>query len=73
MYLEVYVSSFGTWFQKLPAKEKQSLAENVGRSLGYLRHVAKGRKRPSLPLIASIAKHSNGSLTVEQLAAEFSA
>ena len=55
-------------FWNVHGREKtQELCARVGTSYGYWKHIAHGRKRPSIDLARALSKASGGLMTVDSL------
>jgi len=58
---------FPTYYLNLPAAAKRDLALVLQTSVGYLDHVAHGRKRLSLGMALALAVASEGKVRTEDL------
>lgn len=61
MTLEQYLETLAT------KADKAAFAQSVGTTLGYLKHVVKGRRSPSGALAIEIERETNGLVRCEEL------
>lgn len=54
---------YSTLWKSLSASEKRELAEQVGTTANYLRHVMYGRKQAGFKLAVDLHKATNGEIS----------
>lgn len=55
------------WWAAHGMDAAQKLCEECGTSYAYFKHIAHGRRRPSIDLARAMERHSHGQMTVETL------
>ena len=59
------------YYQKLKAEQKQQLANEIGTSLAYLRHLAHGRRMPGPKMVHRIEQATGEQVSRQELRPDF--